>query len=92
MRSNQKLSPNGRNVHTNLIELLNDIRHDLLSQTGRVLPDHSDWKLDPREDFSQVFDSEGTPQEIGTNATSGRDEAWTRMVSSSKYLAPMPIL
>ncbi|KAK4235700.1 Psi-producing oxygenase A [Achaetomium macrosporum] len=52
-------------------------------------PVHSDWKLDPREDFANVFDSEGTPRGIGNqvsaefnmvyrwhSATSDRDEAW----------------
>ncbi|KAJ0128229.1 Uncharacterized protein HZ326_28676 [Fusarium oxysporum f. sp. albedinis] len=53
-------------------------------------PIHSDWKLDPREDFDTVFDSEGTPRGIGNqvsvefnmiyrwhSATSAQDEKWT---------------
>ncbi|KAK2469200.1 hypothetical protein H9L39_19181 [Fusarium oxysporum f. sp. albedinis] len=52
-------------------------------------PIHSDWKLDPREDFDTVFDSEGTPRGIGNqvsvefnmiyrwhSATSAQDEKW----------------
>lgn len=52
-------------------------------------PIASDWKLDPRDDFSQVFDSQGTPRGIGNqvsvefnmiyrwhSAVSGQDEAW----------------
>lgn len=52
-------------------------------------PVHSDWKLDPREDFSHVIDSEGTPRGVGNqvsaefnmiyrwhSATSDHDEAW----------------
>ncbi|KAH7112773.1 heme peroxidase family protein [Dactylonectria estremocensis] len=32
-------------------------------------PIHSDWKLDPREDFDTVFDSEGTPRGIGNQVS-----------------------
>lgn len=52
-------------------------------------PTDSDWRLDPREAFSNVFDSEGTPKGVGNQvsaefnfiyrwhcATSNRDEAW----------------
>jgi hypothetical protein len=52
-------------------------------------PVQSDWKLDPRDDFAEVFDAEGTPRGIGNqvsvefnmiyrwhSATSDRDEAW----------------
>jgi hypothetical protein len=53
-------------------------------------PTGSDWKLDPREDFSNVFDSEGTPRGIGNqvsaefnliyrwhSAVSANDQKWT---------------
>jgi hypothetical protein len=52
-------------------------------------PNPSDWKLDPREDFTQVFDSQGTPLGIGNqvsvefnmiyrwhSAVSSQDETW----------------
>ncbi|KAK2923217.1 hem peroxidase, animal-type [Fusarium oxysporum f. sp. vasinfectum] len=52
-------------------------------------PIASDWKLDPRDDFSEVFDSQGTPQGIGNqvsvefnmiyrwhSAVSRQDEVW----------------
>ncbi|EKG17339.1 Cytochrome P450 [Macrophomina phaseolina MS6] len=52
-------------------------------------PIDSNWRLDPREAFSNVFDSEGTPKGVGNQvsaefnfvyrwhcATSNRDEAW----------------
>lgn len=53
-------------------------------------PVNSDWKLDPREDFDNVFDMEGTPRGIGNqvsiefnmiyrwhSAISAQDEKWT---------------
>ncbi|KAK1240176.1 hypothetical protein MKX08_007618 [Trichoderma sp. CBMAI-0020] len=53
-------------------------------------PGNSDWKLDPREDFGNVFDMEGTPRGIGNqvsvefnmiyrwhSAISAQDEKWT---------------
>ncbi|KAL5603616.1 hypothetical protein FOVSG1_006366 [Fusarium oxysporum f. sp. vasinfectum] len=53
-------------------------------------PVNSDWKLDPREDFDNVFDMEGAPREIGNqvsiefnmiyrwhSAISAQDEKWT---------------
>lgn len=53
-------------------------------------PDPSDWKLDPREVFGDIFDREGVPRGIGNqvsvefnmiyrwhSATSDGDEAWT---------------
>ncbi|KAH6610036.1 fatty acid oxygenase [Trichoderma cornu-damae] len=56
-------------------------------------PVNSNWKLDPRDDFSDVFDSKGTPRGIGNqvsvefnmiyrwhSATSAQDEAWTNGV------------
>ncbi|KAF6525756.1 hypothetical protein HZS61_011551 [Fusarium oxysporum f. sp. conglutinans] len=52
-------------------------------------PIASDWKLDPRDDFSEVFDSQGTPRGIGNqvsvefnmiyrwhSAVSRQDEVW----------------
>ncbi|EXK24073.1 hypothetical protein FOMG_19185 [Fusarium oxysporum f. sp. melonis 26406] len=52
-------------------------------------PIASDWKLDPRDDFSEIFDSQGTPRGIGNqvsvefnmiyrwhSAVSRQDEAW----------------
>ncbi|KAG9254518.1 heme peroxidase family protein [Emericellopsis atlantica] len=53
-------------------------------------PVHSDWKLDPREDFNDIFDQEGVPKGIGNqvsvefnmiyrwhSAISAEDERWT---------------
>jgi hypothetical protein len=53
-------------------------------------PVNSDWKLDPREDFDNVFDMEGAPRGIGNqvsiefnmiyrwhSAISAEDEKWT---------------
>ncbi|RFU82151.1 fatty acid oxygenase [Trichoderma arundinaceum] len=61
-------------------------------------PVDSDWKLDPREDFSDVFDSNGTPRGIGNqvsvefnmiyrwhSATSAQDEAWTNNLFSEIF-------
>lgn len=53
-------------------------------------PTDSDWKLDPREDFDNVFDGEGTPRGIGNqvsaefnmiyrwhSAVSAHDQKWS---------------
>lgn len=53
-------------------------------------PTESDWKLDPREDFDNVFDGEGTPRGIGNqvsaefnmiyrwhSAVSAHDQKWS---------------
>ncbi|KUI64277.1 Psi-producing oxygenase A [Cytospora mali] len=58
----------------------------------------SDWRLDPREAFANVFDTEGTPKGIGNQvsaefnfiyrwhcATSNRDEAWVNNFMSKIY-------
>ncbi|KAH7325577.1 heme peroxidase family protein [Stachybotrys elegans] len=52
-------------------------------------PNPSDWKLDPREDFNDVFDAHGVPQGVGNqvsvefnmiyrwhSAVSSQDESW----------------
>lgn len=59
---------------------------------------NSDWRLDPREAFTNVFDPEGTPRGIGNQvsaefnfiyrwhcATSSRDEAWVNEFMSKIY-------
>lgn len=61
---------------------------------------NSDWSLDPREAFTNVFDSQGTPKGIGNQvsaefnfiyrwhaATSDRDEAWVNAFMT-KILGP----
>ncbi|KAF5702892.1 fatty acid oxygenase [Fusarium mundagurra] len=44
-------------------------------------PIASDWKLDPRDDFSEVFDSQGTPRGIGNQGSANGAgvcrEKWT---------------
>ncbi|KAG8406472.1 hypothetical protein J3458_021304 [Metarhizium acridum] len=72
-------------LYVNII--LSDYLRSILNLNRNPVP--SDWKLDPREDFSQVFDSQGTPLGIGNqvsvefnmiyrwhSAVSGQDEAW----------------
>ncbi|KAM0443721.1 hypothetical protein ACHAPV_010430, partial [Trichoderma viride] len=39
--------------------ILNDYLRTILNLNRN--PVNSDWKLDPREDFDNVFDMEGTP-------------------------------
>lgn len=61
-------------------------------------PVNSDWTLDPRGNFSNVFDSQGTPRGIGNqvsaefnfiyrwhSATSTRDEAWVNDFMAKIY-------
>ncbi|EFY88096.1 heme peroxidase family protein [Metarhizium acridum CQMa 102] len=48
-------------LYVNII--LSDYLRSILNLNRNPVP--SDWKLDPREDFSQVFDSQGTPLGIG---------------------------
>ncbi|CAH0021704.1 unnamed protein product [Clonostachys rhizophaga] len=72
-------------LYVNMI--LSDYLRTILNLNRNSMP--SDWKLDPREDFSQIFNSEGTPQGIGNqvsvefnmiyrwhSAVSSQDEAW----------------
>lgn len=67
--------------------ILSDYLRTILNLNRNPVP--SDWKLDPREDFGQVFDSQGTPRGIGNqvsvefnmiyrwhSAVSSQDEAW----------------
>lgn len=59
---------------------------------------NSDWRLDPREAFTNVFDTEGTPKGVGNQvsaefnfiyrwhaATSDRDEAWVNDFMTKIY-------
>ncbi|PKK42132.1 hypothetical protein CI102_14625 [Trichoderma harzianum] len=68
--------------------ILNDYLRTILNLNRN--PVNSDWKLDPREDFDNVFDMEGTPRGIGNqvsiefnmiyrwhSAISAQDEKWT---------------
>ncbi|KAJ3453403.1 hypothetical protein MRS44_017650 [Fusarium solani] len=72
-------------LYVNMI--LSDYLRTILNLNRNPVP--SDWKLDPREDSSQVFDSQGTPRGIGNqvsvefnmiyrwhSAVSRQDEAW----------------
>ncbi|OJD36254.1 fatty acid oxygenase [Diplodia corticola] len=67
--------------------ILNDYLRTILNLNDTDV--ESNWRLDPREAFSNVFDSEGTPKGVGNqvsaefnfiyrwhSATSNRDEAW----------------
>ncbi|KAH7009651.1 heme peroxidase family protein [Ilyonectria destructans] len=47
--------------------ILSDYLRTILNLNRNPVP--SDWKLDPREDFSQVFDSQGTPRGIGNQVS-----------------------
>ncbi|KAK3937994.1 heme peroxidase [Diplogelasinospora grovesii] len=72
-------------LYVNMI--LSDYLRTILNLNRNPVP--SDWKLDPKGDFSQVFDSQGTPRGIGNqvsvefnmiyrwhSAVSSQDEAW----------------
>ncbi|KAL1639238.1 hypothetical protein SLS58_008080 [Diplodia intermedia] len=67
--------------------ILNDYLRTILNLNDNETD--SNWRLDPREAFSNVFDSEGTPKGVGNQvsaefnfiyrwhcATSNKDEAW----------------
>lgn len=68
--------------------IVGDYLRTILNLNRNPVP--SDWKLDPREDFKDIFDSVGTPRGIGNqvsvefnmiyrwhSAISSSDEAWT---------------
>ncbi|KAB2572892.1 Psi-producing oxygenase A [Lasiodiplodia theobromae] len=72
-------------LYVNII--LNDYLRTILNLNDNDI--ESNWRLDPREAFKNVFDSEGTPKGIGNQvsaefnfiyrwhcATSNEDEAW----------------
>ncbi|KAH8800451.1 heme peroxidase family protein [Xylogone sp. PMI_703] len=72
-------------LYVNMI--LSDYLRTILNLNRNPVP--SDWKLDPREDFNQVFDLQGSPRGIGNqvsvefnmiyrwhSAVSSQDEAW----------------
>ncbi|RFU32995.1 hypothetical protein B7463_g3353, partial [Scytalidium lignicola] len=72
-------------LYVNMI--LSDYLRTILNLNRNPVP--SDWKLDPREDLSPVFDSQGSPRGIGNqvsvefnmiyrwhSAVSTQDEAW----------------
>jgi len=67
--------------------ILNDYLRTILNLNRN--PTDSDWKLDPRETLTNVFDPQGTPRGIGNQvsvefnmiyrwhaAISNHDEAW----------------
>ncbi|KAK7739055.1 hypothetical protein SLS53_005953 [Cytospora paraplurivora] len=81
-------------LYVNII--LGDYLHTILNLNDNSVD--SDWSLDPREAFTNVFDPEGTPKGIGNQvsaefnfiyrwhcATSDRDEAWLNDFMSKIY-------
>lgn len=81
-------------LYVNIV--LGDYLRTILNLNDNSIP--SDWRLDPREAFTNVFDPEGTPRGIGNQvsaefnfiyrwhcATSDSDEVWINDFMSKIY-------